>query len=68
MIQVSILKSTIINFNDSVTSYNENKRVFDVNMKEGENKLKKMDIKIADENRKIIIPSSIALIKTVYLS
>ncbi|CAI6372063.1 unnamed protein product [Macrosiphum euphorbiae] len=33
--QISILKSTIINFNDSVTSFNENKNIFDSNMKAG---------------------------------
>lgn len=61
--QISILKTTIINFNDSVTSFNENKKLFDANMKEGENKLNEMIIEIANENRKICILSSITLIE-----
>ncbi len=35
--QISILKTTIVNFNDSVTSFNENKKLFDANMRQGEN-------------------------------
>lgn len=61
--QISILKSTIINFNDSVTSFNENKKLFDANMKEGETKLNEMIIEISNEDRKIIILSSISLIE-----
>ncbi|CAI6372543.1 unnamed protein product [Macrosiphum euphorbiae] len=61
--QISILKSTIINFNDSVTSFNENEKIFDSNMKEGEKKVNEMIIEIAKEDGTIIILSSITLLK-----
>ncbi|XP_050056389.1 uncharacterized protein LOC114132675 [Aphis gossypii] len=61
--QISILKTTIVNFNDSVTSFNENKKLFDANMRQGENKLNEMIIAIANENRKINVLSSISILE-----
>ncbi|KAF0745143.1 Uncharacterized protein FWK35_00026197 [Aphis craccivora] len=56
-------KDVMLNFNDSVTSFNENKKLFDANMRQGENKLNEMIIAIANENRKNNVLSSISILE-----